>query len=132
LTKSEDAKVAADLERRQIGQQFRIIDSARLPEAPTSPNRLRLNLIGASAGLALGLALIALIEYRDSSFRTRDDIVTVLSLPVLAVVPLMITAGERRRAKRRRVMALAATAALAIVAAAVTVWRLRLLDAWVR
>jgi len=132
LAKSQDAKVAADLERRQIGQQFRIIDSARLPEAPFSPNRLRLNVMGAGVGLALGLALIALLEYRDSSFHSRDDIVTVLALPVLAVVPKMITTGERRRTKRRRVMALAASAALVLVAAAVTAWRLRLLDAWVR
>jgi len=132
LVKSQDAQVAADLERRQIGQQFRIIDSARLPERPFSPDRMRLNLMGAAAGVALGLALIVLLEYRDSSFRTRDDIVTVLALPVLAVVPRMITAIERKRARRRRIMAYSASVALVLVATAVTLWRLRLLDAWVR
>jgi polysaccharide chain length determinant protein (PEP-CTERM system associated) len=132
LSRTQDAKAAADLERRQIGQNFRIIDSARLPERPTSPDRLRLNGMGLGAGLALGVLLIAFFEYRDSSFRSRDDIITVLALPVLAVVPRMITTGERRRYGRRRLYAVAATCALALVAVAVSAWKLRLLDTWAR
>ena len=31
LTKREDSKLAANLERRQIGEQFRILDPASLP-----------------------------------------------------------------------------------------------------
>ena len=34
LTKREDSKIAANLERRQIGEQFRILDPASLPERP--------------------------------------------------------------------------------------------------
>ena len=45
-----------------------------LPERPISPNRPRLNLMGALGGLALGLALIAFFEYRDTSVRTDDDV----------------------------------------------------------
>src|SRR6185503_8134211 len=40
LTKREDSKVAANLERRQIGENFKILDPARLPEKATSPDRL--------------------------------------------------------------------------------------------
>ena len=97
LTRSQQSKIAADLERRQIGEQFRLIDAARLPERPISPNRPRLNMMGALAGLALGLALIALLEYRDTSFRTDDDVALSLSLPVLAVIPAMTTRRERER-----------------------------------
>jgi polysaccharide chain length determinant protein (PEP-CTERM system associated) len=132
LAKSQDAKVAADLERRQIGQQFRIIDGARLPERPFSPDRMRVNLMGTAAGFGLGLALIVLLEYRDSSFHSRDDIVTVLALPVLAVVPRMTTAIERNRVRRRRMLAWSASAALVLIATGVAVWRFQLLDAWVR
>ena len=33
LAKSEESKVAVDLERRQIGEQFRVLDPARVPSA---------------------------------------------------------------------------------------------------
>ena len=36
LGKSQDAKVAANLERRQIGEQFKLLDPARLPQRPKS------------------------------------------------------------------------------------------------
>jgi uncharacterized protein involved in exopolysaccharide biosynthesis len=133
LKKSEQSKIASNLERRQIGEQFKILDGARLPEKPFSPNRLRINIIGILAGLALGVALIALLEYRDTTFKTDDDIVISLALPVLAVIPAMITTGERRRAQRRRlVMALSGSFVLVVAIAAVVAWRLRLLEAWVR
>ena len=85
-------------ERRQIGEQFKIIDGARLPEKPISPNRVRINMFGILGGLALGLGLVAFLEYRDTSFKSDDDVMTTLSLPVLAVIPLMTNAGERRAA----------------------------------
>lgn len=133
LKKSEQSKIAVNLERRQIGEQFKVLDGARLPEKPFSPNRLRINLMGIIAGLGLGVAIIGLLEYRDTSFKTDDDVVVSLALPVLAVIPAMITADERRRAQRRRlVVALSGSFVLVIAVAAVVVWRLRLLDAWVR
>jgi outer membrane lipoprotein SlyB len=61
LAKKEDSKVAANLERRQAGEQFRVLDPARLPERPFSPNRMRMNLMGAVAGLAVGLIVGSLI-----------------------------------------------------------------------
>ncbi len=41
LMKSQEAQVAANLERRQIGEQFKVIDPARVPERPYSPDRLQ-------------------------------------------------------------------------------------------
>src|SRR4029450_4587569 len=87
LGKSQDAKVAANLERRTMGEQFKLIDSARLPQRPKSPNRLRFNLLGALGGLAIGLGFAGILEYRDTSLRTDDDVLLALALPVLATVP---------------------------------------------
>ena len=101
LTKKEESKIAADLEQRQIGEQLRLVDPARLAESPFSPNRPRLNSIGLLVGLAVGVALIALLEYRDSTFRNDDEILRLLALPVLAVVPVMASDVERRRQRFR-------------------------------
>ena len=104
LTKKEDSRIAANLERRQIGEQFKLLDPARLPEKPFSPDRRRLNMMGIAAGLAIGLTLIAFLEYRDTSFTSDDDVILALALPVLAVVPLMQSDTERRSVRRRRLL----------------------------
>jgi capsular polysaccharide biosynthesis protein len=100
LARREEAGIAADLERQQVGQQFKTLDPARLPEKPYRPNRELINLIAAGAGLALGIGLTVLLEIRDQSFRNALEVVPVLSLPVLASVPAIMTRTERLRAKR--------------------------------
>jgi polysaccharide chain length determinant protein (PEP-CTERM system associated) len=133
LKRSEESKIALNLERRQIGEQFRVIDTARLPERPVSPNRTRYNVTGLLAGLGLGLLFVALLEYRDSTFKTDDDVVTSLSLPVLAVIPAMFTANERRRQKRKRLLVtMSAAAGVVLAAAAVIAWQMNVLQGWIR
>lgn len=104
LAKREASQASVDLERRQIGEQFNLLDQARVPEKPFSPDRTYINMFGVVGGLALGLALVALIEYRDGTFKTDYEIASVLSLPVLAVVPLMRSAAETRAVFRRRLL----------------------------
>lgn len=123
LAKVNSANMAAGVEERQIGEQFRILDPARVPERPFSPNRPRLAGMSLAGGLAFGLAIIGLLEYRDSSFRTTDDIVNVLALPVVAGIPLIRTKAERRRDARRRWLASAAGVSVVVVGLAVLVWR---------
>jgi polysaccharide chain length determinant protein (PEP-CTERM system associated) len=97
LAKSENARMSISLERRQIGEQFRVLEPARLPERPISPNRMQINTMGALGGLSLGMALVLLLEYKDRTMRTETDVRTALGLPVLAVIRTLGVAGERRR-----------------------------------
>jgi uncharacterized protein involved in exopolysaccharide biosynthesis len=122
LAKNEESKLAVNLETRQIGEQFRILDPARVPEKPFSPDRLRLNAAGGAAGVLIGLGLIFLFEWRDTSLKTDEDVKIALSLPVLALVPLMQTDREMVRARRRRwAIGLAAAVCLCLVVAAIWV-----------
>jgi polysaccharide chain length determinant protein (PEP-CTERM system associated) len=132
LTRSQQSRIAADLERRQIGEQFKLIDAARLPERPISPNRPRLNFMGALAGLALGLALVGLLEYRDATFRTDEDITLSLALPVVAVIPAMTTRRQRQVKKRRVLAAVSASIVAMAGAAAVVVWKLDEIVRWIQ
>jgi polysaccharide chain length determinant protein (PEP-CTERM system associated) len=126
LVKKEESKMSADLERRQIGEQFKVIDPARLPEKPVRPNRPLIDLLGAVGGLGLGIAIGAWREYKDSSLRTDTDVLLALALPVLAMIPTMTSMAERR-SKRRRQLVLAVAASTLVVAligvVAVSAWK---------
>jgi capsular polysaccharide biosynthesis protein len=113
LAKSEHARAAAELERRQIGEQFKLLDPARLPDRPVSPNRAQINGAGALGGLAIGVGLLWLLEYRDRTLRTEQEVLDALELPVLALVPSMVGVRERRQRVlgRKRYLALVARAA---------------------
>ena len=127
LMKREDSQIAANLERRQIGEQFRILDAASLPEKPFNQlQRLAFTASGAVVGLLLGLTVIGVVEYRNSSFRSEVDVHRALSLPVLAMVPVMTSDRERRAGKRRtRLLDFAGSVVLIAAVAVVAVWKLQ-------
>jgi hypothetical protein len=77
---------------------------------------------------------VALLEYRDTSFKTDDDIVTTLALPALAVIPKMVNSVEAKHQKRRRLVlgVSAASVTTVLVVIAVVAWRFDLLDSLVR
>ena len=131
LAKNEESKIAANLERRQIGEQFKILDSARPAEKPFSPNRVQINMLGVVGGLMFGLALAGFLEYRDASFRSQDDVTTVLSLPVLAQIPLIATPLELLRVRRKRLI-IAGVAVFAAVAVTAALWRIGVLNELLR
>lgn len=110
LGKRGEADMAADLEQRQQGEQFRVIEPAVLPERPAGPNRLRLLLVGMALALgAAGLAVV-LAEQVDTSFRRVDDVRTALPVPVLSSIPRITTERDRMRGLRQRRLATVAIA----------------------
>jgi uncharacterized protein involved in exopolysaccharide biosynthesis len=87
LKKSQGAQQAENLEKRQKGEQFRVIDPARVPEAPFSPDVPKILLISLFAGLASGLALAFIREQLDRSFHDAADVELSLGIKVLATIP---------------------------------------------
>jgi len=123
LQKKEESQISANLEKRQIGEQFKVLDPARMPERPTSPDRPRLYLIAALIAIAMGLGLAALAEFFDKSLRTEADVRSALNLMVLATVPMIRDASRSARRWRRLAAAGAAAVTLLVVGATVA-WRL--------
>jgi polysaccharide chain length determinant protein (PEP-CTERM system associated) len=82
-----DAQRATDLERKQQGEQFRVLDPANLPEKPSFPNRPLFAAGGLAGGLVLGLGITFLLELQNTSMRSERDVEFALRLPVLAMVP---------------------------------------------
>jgi polysaccharide chain length determinant protein (PEP-CTERM system associated) len=86
LGKMNQSRMATDLERRQQGEQFRVVDQPNLPEQPTFPKRPVFLGGGLFGGIALGLLVVGLLEYRDTTVRSELDLLAFTNLPTLAVI----------------------------------------------
>jgi polysaccharide chain length determinant protein (PEP-CTERM system associated) len=113
-----EAGVQADLERRQLGEQFRVLEAAFLAPNPSSPNRLVIVAVGVFFGLALGAAIGIVLEAADASVHTARQLQLSLDLPVLAAIPQIWLEQDRLRLRRRRIRTAAATLALVVFALA--------------
>jgi uncharacterized protein involved in exopolysaccharide biosynthesis len=87
LKKSQEAQQAENLERRQKGEQFKIIDPARIPEKPYRPDMTKILLIGLALGFFGGVAVAFFREQMDRSFRDAEDLQVTLGFKVLANIP---------------------------------------------
>jgi protein tyrosine kinase modulator len=125
LVKKEDAQVSANLERYQIGEQFKILDPPRIAEKPFSPDRPKLYGLSATIGLICGLAFVALLEIRDTTLKSASDVVSALTLPVLALIPELITPEQLKARIRRRRLLSWITAGTAAVLAVAVAWALK-------
>ena len=93
LERKLEADIAVNMEKRQQGERFRILDPARLPDKPISPDMQKLFIVGLMAGLGLGGGLIFLLEFLDNSVRKPESVPAKLGIPVLVAVPSL----DRRR-----------------------------------
>lgn len=64
LLKRQEARIAANLEMRQFGEQLKLLDPARIPERPVGFTRTELSVIGILAGLTLGVAIVGVSSTR--------------------------------------------------------------------
>jgi polysaccharide chain length determinant protein (PEP-CTERM system associated) len=99
LKKMNDSKMATDLEKRQQGEQFRVMDEANLPEEPSFPKRGVFVAGGIALGLVLGLLTVGLLEYLDTALRSERDVWAFTKLPTLGVIAFT---GEESEAKTKR------------------------------
>jgi capsular polysaccharide biosynthesis protein len=64
-----------------------ILDTAKVPTAPSGPNRMLYLMIGFVLGGLLGVGLVLLSEFLDTSIKSSKDIEQKLKLRVLSVIP---------------------------------------------
>jgi hypothetical protein len=116
--KSMEARTASGLEKGQMGERFTLIDAARLPEKPIFPNIPAFLLIGLVLGIGAGVGSAALKEFSDQSVRTAGALSSAVGLPVLAVIPEIVTkedSAEDQQQRRKVLIGVAVALVVAIV-----------------
>jgi hypothetical protein len=96
-----DAAVAANMERRQKGEQFRVLEPAYPPPDPTSPNRPLILALGLMLGVGAGAGLALLLDAADSSYHEGRTLQASLRIPVLSSIPSVLLDVDRQRQRRR-------------------------------
>jgi len=106
LSKEFDSQLSENMERKQKGEQFQVVDPASLPESPVAPNRPRILLVGLALGLAAALGAAFLTENLDNSIRGNDDLDGFTDLPLLAMLPVVPSRGNILELRQARIMLL--------------------------
>jgi len=108
-----EAEVQTNLERRQLGEQFRVIEPAVPPSTWSSPNRQVIIVTAFLIGFSLGVAAAVISETSDSSIHASQQLQREFGVPVLASIPNILLAPDialrRRRMIRRAAVAAGVT-----------------------
>jgi uncharacterized protein involved in exopolysaccharide biosynthesis len=111
LDKTFSAGMAADLEKKQQAEHFTILDLAQVPEKPFKPKRGLMLLAAFLAALATSLGLAYLKDMLNGTVKFERELKSMLpaNVPLLAVVPQLQAASDRRSAVRFAVIAVVIT-----------------------
>jgi polysaccharide chain length determinant protein (PEP-CTERM system associated) len=111
LDRKLEADLSVSMEKKQKGEQFKVIDYAKLPSMPVKPDVRKIALMTLALGLVLGCGLAYLMEMMDTSYKTPDDAEKELQLPVLASFPFILTETEQKHIKRKNILVYTGVAA---------------------
>jgi polysaccharide chain length determinant protein (PEP-CTERM system associated) len=115
--KQRDSQVSTNLERRQQGQQFVMLNPPSLPAKPNAPNRFTLSLMGLGVGAGIGLFVAVSSELGDNRIHGDNDLKGLVTAPILGSISKLLTRGERQSLNRRsRLKSLTATFMVAVMA----------------
>jgi len=94
LQRLKEAGVTAGLRSSNI----RVVDIARVPTSPVTPDIPRNLALGLLLGLGGGIALAFMIESLDRSVRDMDQVTAISTLPALGMIPLQLSSnGDLRK-----------------------------------
>jgi polysaccharide chain length determinant protein (PEP-CTERM system associated) len=118
VKKMQDAESQVQVENNAQGETIQVVDAANLPQYPVAPKKGMLTALGAIIGLVFGLFLAGMFEIpRLFRVQNLDDAKHYTGLPVLAVIPPLLTHREmnwQRRTGHIRVLVGVAIATVAV------------------
>lgn len=70
-----------------VGSATKVVDRAKVPTVPYTPNRAQNALLGALVGAVLAIIFIVVRTLMDVRIKSEEDLAAVASIPVLGSIP---------------------------------------------
>ncbi len=89
------ANMGERIELTSRGQRLLLIEAARAPDEPSSPNRPRVAMMGIALGLGSAAAFFALLELINRTIRRPVELTNALGITPIATIPFIESRGGR-------------------------------------
>ena len=77
----------AEISNILVGSTTKVVDRAKVPTTPSTPNRSRNAAIGAIAGAVLAVAYVVIRTLMDVRIKSEEDLTALCDTPVLGAIP---------------------------------------------
>lgn len=84
------------------GSYAKVVDYAKVPTSPSSPNYVMNTLVGCAAGAVLAVIGIAIATFTDTRIKNEEELATICAIPVLGRIPDMTEIANSSAKKVRR------------------------------
>jgi len=92
------AEVApGEIERFVEGSSSKVVDYAKVPQVPSSPNLTTTTVLGCLAGALIAMAYVTVRFLFDVRIKEEDDLVALFDIPVLGQIPTFLPEGSKVR-----------------------------------
>lgn len=98
--KRQAAQLAENLEQNQQAEKFSILESATLPEEPSSPNRAKLAVMVLFAAFGLGGGIALAVEMALQTIRGSNHLTSIIEDHPIAIIPYIANEEDNRRFRR--------------------------------
>jgi polysaccharide chain length determinant protein (PEP-CTERM system associated) len=100
VERRESANISQAAGDTQSNMVFRVVEPPSLPNRPSAPNRIVLNLLVLLAGIGAGGAAAVALGAVSGRFLTMEQLSQAFALPVLGAVTIARTAADMVRMRR--------------------------------
>ena len=121
LQRLETAKITQRLQSSKEGTKYTIIEQARVPSRPVSPNKVAVSFIGLLLGLGAGITLIFLMEFLDKSFLDVHEASAYLGVPLLGAISKINTIEAIEEDRQRQIHLLCWMVSAGVLMVALTI-----------
>lgn len=113
-SKLNDSKIAKNIEMKNKGERFVLVEQPLFPRKPIKPNRKLIIIAGFFAAIAFATVLAILTETLDKRIRGVDSFASVMKVQPMATIPYITNKAELRRKKYKLINSIISVLALAL------------------
>ena len=77
-----------------VGSTTKVVDRAKIPSSPSTPNRAQNAILGALVGAMLAVVYVVVRTLMDVRIKCEEDLTAICGVPVLGVIPEFVEEGK--------------------------------------